>query len=502
MVPLEEGRQDPGIDVGTSTVPADEVGHVPFMPSPTPSRCPSEVFAPISVDACVGTAIIGCANQLTSTAIQVFVPFILAGFGSTLAGILLDVVKDWPVYVTVHQIFVLIPPLLGLNGNLEQTLVARLSTQANLGNLNRVREQLPMIFANVALLQCQSTVATFLACTLAVLKGLAIDGLWDPSHIAVLYGGALAAVNTASLFLSFVMSTVVVISTKCEKNPDNIAPAIAASFGDLTTLFLLSGYSSFLLYNPYLAPLVVLLCLLPLPMWIVLARRNSVSREVLRVGWLPIVVALTVSSFGGYILDYAVIAYPPIALHLSAVNALGGNLAAVFSCSLSSYLNRLTPLGDIPFGERLCVGPLQMYTRGEMANVAYVLVGVVVPGQTLFAVLSRILRFGKVSMTITFFAAYIGASLAQVLVLLYLARLIVYRLWSWGVDPDNAAIPCLTGCGDFLGTGFLTMAYALLYYMGDKSSIREEELPSHVRVTTHLTAHASTSTIGYNATMA
>ncbi|KAL1481769.1 hypothetical protein MTO96_034225, partial [Rhipicephalus appendiculatus] len=414
MVPSEEGPQEPGNDDVSLSLPVREIGHTSFMLSPTPDHCPSEVAAPLSVDACVGTPFVGRSNvgtaigsaspgertmnaQLTSTAIQVFVPFILAGFGSTLAGILLDVVKDWPVYVIVHQIFVLIPPLLGLNGNLEQTLVARLSTQANLGNLNRVREQLPMIFANIALLQ-----------------GLAIDGLWDPSHICVLYGGALAAVNTASLFLSFVMSTVVILSTKFEKNPDNIAPAIAASFGDLTTLFLLSGYSSFLLYHPYLAPVVIVLCMLPLPMWIVLARRNTVSREVLRVGWLPIIIALTVSSFGGYILDYAVIAFPPIALHLSAVNALGGNLAAVFSCSLSSYLNRVTPLGDIPFGERVCVGPLQMYYQGgEMANVAYVLVGVVVPGQTLFAVLSRILRFGKVSMTITFFAAYIGASLAQ-----------------------------------------------------------------------------------------
>ncbi|KAH7938595.1 hypothetical protein HPB51_028884 [Rhipicephalus microplus] len=214
---------------------------------------------------------------------------------------------------------------------------------------------------------------------------------------------------------SFVMSMVVVLSTKCEKNPDNIAPAIAAPFGDLTTLFLLSGYSSLMLYHPYLAPLVIALCLLLLPMWIVLARRNTVSREVLRVGWLPIIIALTVSSFGGYILDYAVFAYPPIALHLSSVNALGGNLAAVFSCSLSSYLNRVAPLGDIPFGEHVCVGPLRMYYQGgEMANVAYVLVGVVVPGQTLFAVLSRILRFGKVSMIITFFAAYCGASLGQV----------------------------------------------------------------------------------------
>ncbi|KAL3205144.1 hypothetical protein MRX96_052995, partial [Rhipicephalus microplus] len=93
---------------------------------------------------------------------------------------------------------------------------------------------------------------------------------------------------------------------------------------------------------------------------------------------------------------------------------LSGNLAAVFSCSLSSYLNRVTPLGDISFGEHVCVGPLQMYYQGgEMANVAYVLIGVVVHGQTLFAVLSRILRFGKVSMTITFFTAYCGASIGQ-----------------------------------------------------------------------------------------
>ncbi|KAH7964139.1 hypothetical protein HPB51_027625 [Rhipicephalus microplus] len=62
--------------------------------------------------------------------------------------------------------------------------------------------------------------------------------------------------------------------------------------------------------------------------------------------------------------------------------------------------------------------------------------------------------------------------IVKVLVLLYLARLIVYHLWNWGVDPDNAAIPCLTGCGDFLGTGFLTLAYALLYYMGDESAVR------------------------------
>ncbi|XP_075551410.1 solute carrier family 41 member 1-like isoform X3 [Dermacentor variabilis] len=521
MTSLEGGPRTRGDDNLGSTASVSVDGHPPLFPpssSTTPDRHASELQPPLSVDACVGAALIGSPSltaavvagsamdplisaHLTSTAMQVFVPFILAGVGSTIAGILLDVVKEWPVYVRIHQIFVLIPPLLGLNGNLEQTLVARLSTQANLGNLNRVREQLPMIFANIALLQCQSTVATLVACTLAIFKSVAIDNYWDPSHVAILFAGALAAVNTASLLLSLVMSAVVVVSTKCDKNPDNIAPAIAASFGDLTTLFLLSGYSSFLLYRPYLAPLVIVLCVGVLPVWIILARRNSVSRVVLRVGWLPIIVALTVSSFGGYILDYAVITYPPIALHLSSVNALGGNLAAVFSCSLSSYLNRLTVLGRLPAEEPLCVGPLQMYYQGgDMANVAYVLVGVVVPGQTLFAVLSRVLRFGRISMSITFFAAYIGASLAQVVVLLYLARLVVYRLWGWSIDPDNAAIPCLTGCGDFLGTGFLTLAYVVLHYVGDESAVQEEELRTLSQTSTLLTPGPYSSSPNYGNT--
>lgn len=41
-----------------------------------------------------------------------------------------------------------------------------------------------------------------------------------------------------------VMVGVVVLSRKCNINPDNVATPIAASLGDLTTLSLLSGVSS------------------------------------------------------------------------------------------------------------------------------------------------------------------------------------------------------------------------------------------------------------------
>jgi hypothetical protein len=41
--------------------------------------------------------------------------------------------KDWPLYVKVKEVIVLVPALLGLKGNLEMTLASRLSTQVNLG---------------------------------------------------------------------------------------------------------------------------------------------------------------------------------------------------------------------------------------------------------------------------------------------------------------------------------------------------------------------------------
>lgn len=436
-----------------------------------------------SANACVGTLPQSVEDKadvgvhLSSSAVQVFLPFLVAGFGSVVAGILLDEVKDWRVFVNVRELFVLIPPLLGLNGNLEQTLVARLGTQANLGHMNSLRTSLDSLLANVALLQCQSTVASTVACIFATFKGLVLNADFEYSHVGIIFASALASVNTSSLILCTLMTAVVVLSAKCNKNPDNIAPAIAASSGDLTTLLVLSFSASTFLDHPGLSVVVIVIAVMLLPLWIALAWRNSMSKEVLRVGWLPIIAALTVSSFGGYILDYAVIQFPPIALHLSTVNALGGNLASVFSCSLSSYLSRVTTMGQLPPGEGVCIGPLQMYYGSSpMAHMAIVLLGAVVPGQTLFAVLSKVMRFGYISMSLFFYVVYLSATVLQVVALLYMGRLMVYALWKLRIDPDNAAIPFLTGCGDLLGTGFLTIGYEILALAKDDSEDLQQEL--------------------------
>lgn len=92
-------------------------------------------------------------ESIQATALQVFVPFLAAGFGTVGAGLLLDLVQHWPVFQKVTELFILVPALLGLKGNLEMTMAARMSTQANLGHMDTLREQWKMASGNMALVQ-------------------------------------------------------------------------------------------------------------------------------------------------------------------------------------------------------------------------------------------------------------------------------------------------------------------------------------------------------------
>jgi len=40
--------------------------------------------------------------------------------------------QNWKVFVDIPQLIILVPPLLGLKGNLEMTLASRLSTQVTI----------------------------------------------------------------------------------------------------------------------------------------------------------------------------------------------------------------------------------------------------------------------------------------------------------------------------------------------------------------------------------
>lgn len=193
-----------------------------------------------------GTRVDDTPESLWSVAVQVFVPFLIAGFGTVGAGLVLDVIQHWKVFQKMSELFILVPALLGLKGNLEMTLASRLSTQANLGKMDTSSEQWRMATGNLALLQCQATVVGFLASLFAMVMGWIPEGVFNWRHALLLCASSLLTASVASLALGLVMIGVVIGSRKCHVNPDNVATPIAASLGDLTTLALLALVASFL----------------------------------------------------------------------------------------------------------------------------------------------------------------------------------------------------------------------------------------------------------------
>ena len=92
-----------------------------------------------------------------------------------MAGTLLGQVQSWPVYRSFPELFILVPALLGLKGNLEMTLASRLSTLANLGRLSESMAASEIAVANLALVQLQGIVVG----GLAALLPMSVSHFWD-----------------------------------------------------------------------------------------------------------------------------------------------------------------------------------------------------------------------------------------------------------------------------------------------------------------------------------
>ncbi|CAH1785051.1 unnamed protein product [Owenia fusiformis] len=410
-----------------------------------------------------------------SIALQVFLPYIIAGFGTVGAGIVLDQVQHWEVFKVVSEAFILVPALLGLKGNLEMTLASRLSTQANCGNLDSRTEQWKAIGGNLALTQAQAIVVGFLASMAAMILGWIPQGKFNLQHGLLLCSSSMLTASLASLVLGTVMIVVVLLSRRFRINPDNVATPIAASLGDLTTLMLLSAITTFIYkaiqaQSFWVAPVIIGIFLLLTPLWVWVSVNNKYVNEVIYTGWTPVICAMVISSCGGLILDATVSdpRYHGMAVFQPVINGVGGNLVAVHASRMSTALHRVSKPGVLP--DNFLKGCPNIFSsfcgKGISAKTSRVLTAMVIPGHLVFMYFISYMKAGHVAFTIVFALVYLSACMIQVLLLLFIASWMVHKMWQSGDDPDNFAIPYLTAIGDLLGTGLLAAAFALLQAMG------------------------------------
>ena len=406
--------------------------------------------------------------------LQIFFPFLIAGFGMVGAGMVLDQVQHWRVFQEIPEIFILVPALLGLKGNLEMTLASRLSTAANLNKMNTRRDALALIIGNLALVQCQGIVVGFLAALTGILMGWITTGSIKVEHILLLSASSVVTASLASFALGLVMVFVILLSRQCSINPDNVATPIAASLGDLITLALLSWIASLLWsdleQDQWLAPLIISLYILFIPVCTWVTWRCPDTKPILLTGWIPVLVAMLISSVGGLILDLAVVKFHGIAVFQPVMNGVGGNLVAVQASRMSTKLHvesggkgpgRLSPT------DKVCVTPCSILCGDQDHSLtACILLILVLPGHIIFVYMISYLEAGHTTPTPTFLLFYLVAAWCQVAILLYICRVMVYSLWRSGLDPDNNAIPYLTALGDLLGGAFLGLAFQSLDWLG------------------------------------
>ncbi|XP_065421088.1 solute carrier family 41 member 2 isoform X2 [Chrysemys picta bellii] len=372
-------------------------------------------------------------------ALQILVPFLLAGFGTVSAGMVLDIV------------------------------------QVNVGKMDSPIEKWNLIIGNLALKQVQATVVGFLAAVAAVTLGWIPEGKYRLDHSILLCSSSVATAFIASLLQGIIMVGVIVGSKKTGINPDNVATPIAASFGDLITLAILAWISQGL-YNCletyyYISPLVGAFFLALTPMWIVIAAKHPATRTVLYSGWEPVITAMLISSIGGLILDTTVsdpnlvgiVVYTPV------INGIGGNLVAIQASRISTYLHLHSIPGELPEEAKGCYYPCRTYYGTGVNNKsAQVLLLLVIPGHLIFLYTIHLMKSGHTSLTPVFIAVYLFAALLQVFTLLWIADWMVHHFWKKGKDPDSFSIPYLTALGDLLGTALLAMSFHFLWLIGDR----------------------------------
>ncbi|XP_077355293.1 solute carrier family 41 member 2 [Festucalex cinctus] len=410
-------------------------------------------------------------------AFQILVPFLLAGFGTVSAGMVLDIVQHWEAFEHITEIFILVPALLGLKGNLEMTLASRLSTAVNVGKMDSPIEKWNLIIGNLALKQVQATVVGFLAAVAAVILGWIPEGKFQMSHAVLLCSSSVATAFIASLLQGFIMVGVIVGSKKTGINPDNVATPIAASFGDLITLAILAWISQGLYKcldsSPYVSSLVCAFFMCLTPLWMVISSKHPASRTLLYSGWEPVITAMVISSIGGLILDKTV-SDPNLAgivVYTPVINGIGGNLVAIQSSRISTFLHFHYAPGEVPDEAKGCYYPCRtFFGTGANHRSAQVLLLLVIPGHFIFLYTIHLMKSGHTTLTPIFMSVYLAAALLQVLLLLCIADWMVHAMWRSGKDPDSFSIPYLTALGDLLGTALLALSFHFLWLIGDQDS--------------------------------
>uniref|UniRef100_A0A5F9CV09 Solute carrier family 41 member n=1 Tax=Oryctolagus cuniculus TaxID=9986 RepID=A0A5F9CV09_RABIT len=186
---------------------------------------------------------------------------------------------------------------------------------------------------------------------------------------------------------------------------------------------------------------------------------------------------LQTQSVGGLILSKTISKqqYKGMAIFTPVICGVGGNLVAIQTSRISTYLHIRSAPGVLPpWMKKFWPNPCSTFCTSEVNSMsARVLLFLVVPGHLIFFYIIYLVEGQSVTDSKSFVVLYLLAGLIQVTILLYLAEVMVRLTWHQALDPDNHCIPYLTGLGDLLGTGLLALCFLVDWLLRSKAELAD-----------------------------
>ncbi|BEJ14949.1 hypothetical protein CspHIS471_0407160 [Cutaneotrichosporon sp. HIS471] len=417
--------------------------------------------------------------------------------GLVFCGQLLEHCARWRVFRRVDELFILVPMIGNLKGNLEMCLSARLGTSATLGELDTRRVRRSLVTANLTLLGLQALLISSLAAVISFVLGLmtthrlgdvpsdgisypvpgtvadpSIDDPWregytrpGPAQLVMVLATGMAAAGLSALVLGCFMCALVVLCRWVNVDPDNITPPIAACLGDLLTLFLLALAGTVLvgaMDTP--VPLIIVIIMGIAALWFTRrVMRDTWVKDIARGSWIPLISAMLISSGTGMVLETGVGKYRGFALLAVSMTGLTGAIGAIHANRLSTQLHRRLHPGSGSHSTHTMTGRLQAAYDGLSPTQSIgVLFALSFPCQAAFVVFVNATGWIDIHLGWVGWVAYAIASAFSLLC----AQFFTLFCWHRNLDPDSYTLPIHSAIVDFVGQLLLMLAYEVCRRLG------------------------------------
>ncbi|OMJ18138.1 Solute carrier family 41 member 1 [Smittium culicis] len=360
--------------------------------------------------------------------LEVIPVLIICIFGSILAGYTFNRVRKLESFIDAPGLYMMVPMLLNLKGNIETNFATRLATLANTGYFVVKSRRNAEIQAGITLILFQafaiSVSTAVIVCSLIPI--IALDDIvpsklsWTHQSLIISFASITSSL-IGCLINGSLASSIVVLCLKFGIDSDNVTGPIIASFGDLMTIILISKASTFShLVHPSITILLLFIYLI-IGFFLFRATKSQplVSSNISK-GWGSLLYAFVTSTIAGALLERYVALYSLLAGLSPVFNGTGGNIAVIFVSRLSTSLHSGT-----------------VSAKSQSKNFLILFVANL-PVQTLFLVGCAAALFAKITNwpILLFSFYYIAASSLHVTILLIIGSIGAKAYWARDKDPD------------------------------------------------------------------